>query len=517
MKNIFDRIRTYDYSIYLYWIVMLFGALFRIRQYAANRSFWVDEASLALNIVDRNFAMLMKPLDYNQGAPIGFLFIEKFLVTIFGNFDYVLRIFPLIAGLVSLYFVYRLANELLGRLGLLVVFWFSFSGSMIYYSSELKQYSSDVMFATALTWCGVFYLKKIDLQLRDVLILGVLGIIAIFSSHPAAFVLPVVGVLLAFEKFRAKKYSQLRLLLGMGVVWGGTFFASYLFTLRNLIGNDFLQRYWGDSYAPLPPWQHLDWYRNVFYSLLPELGTSFWDIFSQQFHQTNLLNFCLLLATVGSLSLLLRDKKMAILIISPFVLMFVASVLDRYPMYDRFIYFWVPSLFFLVAEGLAVLYRLLSKINRQSANLIYIFLFLLLAWTPTTNAFANMVNPQMGEDIKPVLAYIRENKQVDDVIYVHNGGVNSFRYYAPFYELDTEYSFVADKSSNFKRFLIDVDDLIGNERVWFVFSHVTYCDCDAVTSAGRVDHHIQILDGFGNQLDRFEASRSYAYLYDLNP
>jgi len=45
--------------------------------YIENRSLWDDEASLALNIVYKNFSELTQVLDYHQAAPIGFLFIRS--------------------------------------------------------------------------------------------------------------------------------------------------------------------------------------------------------------------------------------------------------------------------------------------------------------------------------------------------------------------------------------------------------------------------------------------------------
>jgi hypothetical protein len=120
----------------------------------------------------------------------------------------------------------------------------------------------------------------------------------------------------------------------------------------------------------------------------------------------------------------------------------------------------------------------------------------------------------MGEDIKPVLAYIQTNIQKNDTIYVHFGSVPPFMYYASSYELNTDHTLVAEKSSSVKRFIDDVENLRGRNRIWFIFSHVTGC---ANCEGDKVQFHVQVLDKYGVQQDSFEASEAAVYLYNLNP
>ena len=75
-----------------------------------NRSLWADEAVLALNIVNRSYWELLQPLDYEQGAPVGFLLVEKLAIGVFGNNEYALRLFPLLSGIISLFLFYILAK-----------------------------------------------------------------------------------------------------------------------------------------------------------------------------------------------------------------------------------------------------------------------------------------------------------------------------------------------------------------------------------------------------------------------
>src|SRR5687767_12002909 len=75
-------------------VLVAFGALLRIIQYAANRSLWLDEAAFARNVLDRSFAQLLLPLDYLQTPPMGFLLFEKLAVSVFGGSEYALRLLP---------------------------------------------------------------------------------------------------------------------------------------------------------------------------------------------------------------------------------------------------------------------------------------------------------------------------------------------------------------------------------------------------------------------------------------
>lgn len=64
------------------YAVIVVGMALSVAQFVANRSLWHDEACLALNIVNRSFLDLTQPLDYAQGAPLGFLMPEKLAVQV---------------------------------------------------------------------------------------------------------------------------------------------------------------------------------------------------------------------------------------------------------------------------------------------------------------------------------------------------------------------------------------------------------------------------------------------------
>ena len=129
-------------------VIICFGILIRVIQYFFNRSLWADEAVLALNIVNRSYLELLQPLDYDQGAPIGFLWIEKLAIQLFGNNEYALRLFPLLSSILSIFIFYKLAKIFLRLEAVPIALAFFVSlNYLLYFATELKQYSSDVFIA----------------------------------------------------------------------------------------------------------------------------------------------------------------------------------------------------------------------------------------------------------------------------------------------------------------------------------------------------------------------------------
>ena len=86
------------------WVAALLavGVLARVVRYVACFPLWEAEAYAAATLVDRGFAGLARPLDYQTVCPLGFLWAEWLAVHLLGYSEYALRLFPLICGIASL-------------------------------------------------------------------------------------------------------------------------------------------------------------------------------------------------------------------------------------------------------------------------------------------------------------------------------------------------------------------------------------------------------------------------------
>ena len=95
------------------WLIALLvaaGVVLRARQYFADRSLWLDEAYLALNIIGHGPRDLLGVLDYNQGAPPGFMLVEGTLSAISRD-ELWLRLPAFAAGIATLCLIVPVARR----------------------------------------------------------------------------------------------------------------------------------------------------------------------------------------------------------------------------------------------------------------------------------------------------------------------------------------------------------------------------------------------------------------------
>jgi uncharacterized membrane protein len=181
--------------IALVWIALALGVLCRIMHYLNNRSLWLDEAMLARNILDRSPLGLLRPLDYNQAAPVLFLLLLDAATVLSGPSELALRLVPLLASLASLFLFFLVGRIFLDkRFLVMMMFIFSFSYPLVYHSQEAKQYSMDVAVALMLLYVFMNVTASDQTTKAHIALLGISGAVSIWLSHPAVFVLAGIGI-----------------------------------------------------------------------------------------------------------------------------------------------------------------------------------------------------------------------------------------------------------------------------------------------------------------------------------
>ena len=186
--------RSVSPSNKLPWVIIFIGVALRLIRFLQNTPLWFDESVIATDIIVRPLtAFINSSQDYTQTGPLSFYFLSKISVLTFGNSEYALRLVPFLFGIISLFLFYKVAKNILSPNALLIALsLFSILDPLIYYSTELKPYSGDVVFALLILVAIPFSNKT--LNMRNIAFFMLAGVIAIFSSNPSVFVLAGVEI-----------------------------------------------------------------------------------------------------------------------------------------------------------------------------------------------------------------------------------------------------------------------------------------------------------------------------------
>lgn len=517
MQNVFNyftkiqfnkRVISYLFcSQRLPWTIICFGILVRLVQYLSNRSLWNDEAALALNIVNRSYLELLQPLDYDQGAPIGFLFVEKLAVQLFGDSEYVLRLFPMLAAVISLFIFYALAKRCLQAQAVIIALaLFCTLHIWLEYASEVKQYSSDV--TLAVLSCLLFIdMDSKRLNFSRIATYGIVGAITIWFSHPAIFVLAGVGTsCFLISLFNNQKLKTLNLLI-VYLIWLISFACFYLISLKDIATQEDLYKSWASRGTFPTSFLDINWLFETFVEFFHKpLG--FPDVF---------LGIAIFAFLGGGISLFYKSKATLLILLSPIFVTFFAAYLHKYPFDGRLVLFLTPFFTLLIGEGAASIRR---KTRYTSFAKVGILVLVLLLVPPIGTAGYLIFNPYLKQEIRPVISYVRNHQQAGDVIYVYQRAEYQFKYYAnKFGYQEKDYILGIDdldkqdgqgiSEEEWQRYTSDLDKLRGNKRVWILFSHVR-------SWAHESERITSYLDTFGKQIDVFKKKGAFVYLYKLS-
>ena len=505
-KSYLERSNWSKYCEYSVWCLVFLGCLVRLVQYLTNRSLWGDEVNLALNIIDRSYLELTQTLDYNQAAPLGFLWLEKLATQIFGNSEYALRLLPFVASIVSLGVFYRLTRLYSSSLGgVIAMALFACGRYTLYFATELKPYSSDVAIALILFWL----LSRVHhrmLKLKKIINLAVVGSLTVWLSYPSVFLLAGLEAWNLFTASSKHWYKIIINRIGIYLTWVVSFASFYFVTIADTLTNEDLSSSWSDRYP--------DSFGDILW-LFDALGRFFYHPMGFSGIADGIGIFAFI---VGCVAWYRRNRSIFLALIAPFIVTMLAAYLRQYPFRDRLVLFLAPLGMLIVAEGTALLLTQLRKINLNNRYRCWLFGLLgivcLYALTvPAIFRTSNfIIHPEVKHEARPVVEYVAAEYQPGDQIYVYAGAVQTFTYYVDLKDYsDLNY---INGSANFSQkgsiqetrsqFATEIEPLTGN-RVWFVFRAE-----ESEELAAR-----EYLDTIGKQLDSFRQPGASAYLYQL--
>jgi hypothetical protein len=478
------------------WALAALGIFLRVRQYAFHRSLWNDEAALSINIINRGFGELTRKLAVEQGAPIGFLWLEKAATELFGNSEYALRLVPLLAGVASVLLFQRLSTRILPAMASHVALGlFAIAPALVYYASEAKQYGFDVFAAVALA-SFLPWLLEVPLSRRKILWWAGAAGLLIWCSFPATFVVGAVSIVVVIHQASRRCWTDVLHFLAGSAIWLASLAVEYVVSLRSLHADPKLLGFWEFAFPPRPLGVSTTatWFRQD----LRAIVAFPWDL--------RVYPFAAVLVLAGLVALLWRRPFIGLFATSLGGAVAVAAIFHEYPMADRMVLFTVPIMCLLL--GSVVLLA-----PTPPMRVLLVGLVLVVSANEIGVAASAVVHPYTKTELRESYEFVLHHQRPGDAVLIEWEGIPDFLYYHETLGVAGDGDFRLSGSQSSCNNAQQLDRLVKWKRVWLVLG------IDPGSEQGRpIAHYEEAFRGIGTVALSYHApGPSAAVLLKIDP
>ena len=402
-------------------LAVVVGTGIRLRQFLHGRPLWIDEAMLAVNILTRDLAGLLRPLDSDQMAPVPFLWLVRLAAQVGGADERVLRLVAFAAGVALLPVVAVLARRTLpagpAALAILLV---ALSPLLGWYSNELKPYITDAL-AMAVLALAVARLREAPERGTRWWTMGLLGLGTALGSTAAPLILAGVGAALLLPP-TATTWRRRAALAAWVAAWALCWGVLYLYVYRATSGSAYMQRFW------IP---------NFLNPALPGFGTKMVTLpatllrewFLGEATPVRILAGAVLFlpVTAGVVTLVRQGRAWLVLAtLLPLALAALASAAQLYPVAPRLLLFAAPLVALVLAAGAGLVADLLTR--WRTAPWLGLGAAALLG-LPALDAVRGLVAPPEREALAPLVRTLQREARPGAAIYVFGRAVPAWVFY----------------------------------------------------------------------------------------
>jgi hypothetical protein len=435
--------------------IIAMSFIVRIIMYIKCRSFWVDEAALAENIVSRNWLeLLATPLINGQSAPVLYVIAVKAIGSIFEYSEFSLRIFSFFSLIGLLICEAIFLRKIFNFNNCRIAFVLAMSAllpSYIWYSNEFKPYMSDAFFVV-LTLLLYFYYTQCKIKLP---VLIVIYILILGFSSPAVF---FIGGTLLFEFISAilnKNKKQMLCIAISGITILAIFALYYHWWMQPV--SEFMKTYW-DNY---------DKKRNIAGRIML--------IFSANKERSGYIFYFWLFvpfASLGIYSLCKSKNKIACSLILSLLFAFLASSIGKWPLNGR-LWLFLPAIVLIFTPIGADIVLNKTK-HRKIMSVIGLSILLIVTVYLSANClrFAKHRMYFHRSEINPLISYVQENIKYDEKLYVYPVAIHAFRYKNGYNA--TKIGKVADNNIIYGKETNDLHLILENKKTYLLFSHSNF-------------------------------------------
>ena len=444
------------------------GSLLRVLEFAADRSLWSDTLDAAECLIHRRylgfpeFLCTSEPGALVSPMPLGYYLVSDLIGWPFNYVDWSLKLFALGISLATLLMFVRLCREVLPKsIAFLPAIFLACSRTSIMYSAEFRPYANDVFFTVALIYLFLRWSRSpAERALYWQLLL--IGAVSIWFSYAAVIMLLGLGSASLLVIWKPQSRQALRCFLWLALPWCASMGLLYVLSIRHQMRPEIVE-YHRECFAALPfSVKSLLWYLKTFF-----LYFSYPAGFDKGF---------ILPAAVfalGVFRLLRIQGREAAMYLLPFGMLWVLSLLRRYPIatgyypgYARLVFFSVPIAYILVAHGVQWL------CGRAGGYYTAVWVVIPLIALCTTEL--RFITGDQG--VRPMVEYVQENCRTGDALVTLQSGDMAWWYYGRFAEREPSIPVVSlswrdEQHSGVGEIVAANETLHNASRVWLLMHH----------------------------------------------
>jgi hypothetical protein len=327
-------------------VLAIAGTALKIYQWYFSKPLWVDEEMLLLNVRDRGFSELIGPLWLNQAAPLGWLAVQRWVLSEFGTNDRAVRAMPVLFGVATLWVALWMAQRWMKPLAAgTFVLLCGTAQWMMHYALEAKPYSADAFWALTLSAVAIWAAEPTAGRPMSLARTGTWWSIAAIGqwfSFGATFATLGSGLVLCTISYRRAGSRLAAAIALQSLIFLIVFAAHYAWSISYGNNDPYLRNYWWWGFPPVGAGvtATLQWLGKQIQPLSEHPGG------------TTLGLGLLLAAGYGAGISLMRHPALGLVILSVPITAFILAAFRILPLTDRLALWTVPAVYAAVALAL---------------------------------------------------------------------------------------------------------------------------------------------------------------------
>jgi hypothetical protein len=388
----------------------------------------VDEQMLLLNVRDRGFLDLAGPLWLDQSAPLGWLALERLLLTL-GPSEPAVRLLSTAFGVATLVTAWWIARRWMTALaGTAFVLLCAFGEWIVFFTLELKHYSADMFGSLVVPAAAAWAIEGAGDRAfgRRIMIWWTVAALLQWFSNGALFTTPLCAVVLVIQIARRDRRAWTAAVIG-AAVWLASFAANDALVLRHAAANAYLRNYWEFAFPPVSDGAAatLAWILKQLAPFARKPGGSGWPLL----FWTSWM--------VGVSYAVVRKRTHGIAIATVPIAAFGLAVLHIVPPFERLAMWVVPSVYVGIAYSLDAAVALLAasgkpRAIRAAASAVVAFVALLVCSDIVRlggRALTHRPRSNYGLDDRSAVRTLLANHRAGDAVMTTHFGLAALWWY----------------------------------------------------------------------------------------